>query len=130
MTGDSLPPAAQAARAPWWRSAVIFQIWPQSFADADGQYAVDVQLRDPSSTLQMYRAALGLRRQRQLGLGSLTWLDLGRDVVAFVVSDITVVVNLGSSTLTLPGGQVLMASLSGAVTGSRLAPDTAVWLAS
>lgn len=94
------------------------------------QYTADVQLRDPSSTLQMYRAALGLRRQRQLGLGSLTWLDLGQDVVAFVNSYITVVVNLGSSTLTLPGGQVLMASLPGAVTGSRLAPDTAVWLAS
>ena len=31
MTGESLPPAARTARAPWWRSAVIYQIWPQSF---------------------------------------------------------------------------------------------------
>src|ERR687890_1065282 len=29
-------PAAGAAAEPWWRSAVVYQIWPRSFADGDG----------------------------------------------------------------------------------------------
>jgi len=42
VTGESLPSAPRDAGAPWWRSAVICQIWPQSFADADGDGTGDL----------------------------------------------------------------------------------------
>ena len=34
----SVAPAAvaQAVRQPWWQDAVVYQIWPRSFADSDG----------------------------------------------------------------------------------------------
>jgi oligo-1,6-glucosidase len=29
-------PSPEAAAEPWWKSAVVYQIWPRSFADGDG----------------------------------------------------------------------------------------------
>jgi alpha-glucosidase len=52
-------------------------------------------------------------------------LDLGRDVLAFRRGPVTVVLNCGSAPVTLPDGQVLIAS--GPVDGT-LPADTAVWL--
>lgn len=57
MTGESLPPAARMARLPWWRSAVIYQIWPQSFADVNGDRTGDL----PGITASLnYPAELGV----------------------------------------------------------------------
>ncbi len=36
MSGHSRPTAAPHARADWWRGAVIYQIYPRSFRDSDG----------------------------------------------------------------------------------------------
>ena len=47
----------QPARAPWWRSAVIYQIYPRSFADANGDGIGD--LAGIRSRLP-YLAALGI----------------------------------------------------------------------
>src|SRR5690606_9629746 len=50
---------------------------PKSWLPAPASWAgltVETQLRDPGSTLALYRAALRLRRERpELGDGSLTW---------------------------------------------------------
>ena len=89
--------------------------------DVFGELAVDRQLGERGSTLELYRALLALRRERGLGEGSLSFLDLGDDLVAL---DITadagvtrVVLNLGTSEWTIPeGSQVLLVSDAG--TGS------------
>src|SRR4029079_11484167 len=47
--------------------------------------AVDRQVGDPGSTLELYRALLAARRERALGAGSLSWLEgCSEDAVAFV----------------------------------------------
>ena len=92
------------------------------------QVPADVQAKDPASTLSLYRLLLVQRRLHALGSGALTWLDgLGKDVVAFRNGNVTVVANLGSTSVPLPEGIVIAAS--GPVAGRELPVDTTVWLA-
>ena len=51
------PGTADAVAAPWWRQAVVYQIYPRSFADADGDGLGD--LRGILSRVD-YLAALGI----------------------------------------------------------------------
>jgi len=89
--------------------------------------ARDVQTIDPTSTLSLYRALLGLRRKHALGAGTLTWLDgLGKDAVAFRNGNVTVIANIGSRPIRLPGGIVIAAS--GPLTGDLLPGDTTAWV--
>lgn len=103
---------------------------PDVYADlaADRQYGV------AGSTYEMYRTALELRRAEKIGTAGLAWVDAladSPDVVAFQVSGVLVLANLGSAPLTLPAeAEVLVASgdldaSSGAV---ALPSDTTVWL--
>ena len=84
---------------------------------------------DPGSMLELYRAALVLRRDLGLGIGDLTWVDAGPDVVAFRRGDgFECRVNLGATPMELPAdAEVLLAS--GDVASGVLPTDTAVWLA-
>jgi oligo-1,6-glucosidase len=50
-------PAESAAAEPWWKSAVVYQIWPRSFADDDGDGIGD--LAGITSRLD-YLATLGV----------------------------------------------------------------------
>ncbi|MBK0418473.1 DUF3459 domain-containing protein [Leucobacter sp. CSA1] len=115
-----------------------------------GELAVDRQTGVPWSTLELYRQLLAVRRERGLGSGSLDFVDLGDDIVAFDIASpagsTRVVLNLGEGAWPIPeGARVLVASDpsiagSGAVAGSgagagpgagdpRLLPvDCAVWL--
>jgi alpha-glucosidase len=101
---------------------------PPSFA----RYAADVQRGVPGSTLELYRAALRLRRERGLGAGDLGWLDAPGDVVAFRNGATVVVANTGAAAVPLPAGaQVLLVSgdLATDTAGDPvLPPDTTVWL--
>ncbi|NYF08919.1 alpha-glucosidase [Leifsonia sp. AK011] len=91
------------------------------------QYARDAQVGVPGSTLELYRAALQLRREFGLGAGALTWLKgYDKKVVAFRNGDVTVLANLGKIAVELPVGEVLLASDD--VTGGALPRDTTVWL--
>lgn len=79
------------------------------------------------STLELYKLALRVRREHSLGLSSLEWLTgFGDDVVALRVGDVTVVANAGAASVTLPAGEVLLASE--AITGRTLPGDTTAWL--
>ncbi len=86
--------------------------------------AVDQQIDVPGSTWSMYRDALALRRQFRLGLGQLSWIEMGEDVVAFRNGKVLVLVNFGSP-IPMPEGKVLLASTD---LESALPTDAAVWL--
>ena len=123
---------------PWAKDELTFgfgegdKSWlpqPEIFA----ALAVDQQAGDPESTLALYRTLLRLRRERGLGAGDLSLIDLGDNIVA---ADITtasgttrVVVNLDDADWPIPvGAQVLVSS--GPDVTSHLPTDHAIWLSS
>jgi alpha-glucosidase len=84
---------------------------------------------DPGSMLELYRAALRLRRaEPALGDGHMSWLEAPVGVLAFARSPHFVcVVNMSTVDVELPAHrEVLLAS--GELVGGRLPSDTAVWL--
>ncbi len=102
--------------APWLPQPAVFK-----------ELSVEAQDDDTSSTLNLYREALSVRAKLFCQDELLTMLDLGPDVLAFRRgTGATVIANMGSDPIDLPEGDVVLAS--GLVDGSRLEPDTAVWL--
>jgi alpha-glucosidase len=96
--------------------------------DSYAELARDRQAGVEGSTLEMYQAALALRRAFKLGAGSLEWgVDRGADVVAYTNGEVTVVANMGTTAVPLPAGEVLMAS-SELTRDGMLPPDVTAWL--
>ncbi len=95
-------------------------------------YAVDAQDRVSDSTLELYRAALRLRRQHRLGGGELRWVtDLtGQtdDTIAFTNGDVMVIANLGTTPVEVPYRARLLLRTDRQQAESDVQPDTAVWL--
>ena len=92
-----------------------------------GTLTVEAQEPDATSMLNLYRTALRIRHER-LGDGTVTWLPLGEEVLAFTRdSGLTCVVNLGPEPVRLPEHQQICLA-SGPVDGGLLPTDTAVWL--
>jgi alpha-glucosidase len=92
-----------------------------------GSLSVEAQEDVEGSTLEMYRAALQLRRRRFVGDEALEWADAGEDVIVIRRGGgTTVIVNFGSRPVPLPASEVLLAS--GDLERGSLPPDTAVWL--
>jgi len=90
-------------------------------------YSRDQQVGVESSTLELYKLALALRHEYDLGMGTLEWLTgFGPEVVAFTNGDVTVVANTGTVAVELPAGEIVLAS--GDVYGASLPGDTTVWL--
>jgi alpha-glucosidase len=118
---------------PWETAAPAFgfsssgESWlpqPERFA----RFARDLQQGDPSSTLELYRAALALRAEHELGTGSVQWLEgYDDDVVALRNGRVVIIANLGAHPVPLPAGELLLAS--GPLTAGALPTDTAVWIA-
>jgi alpha-glucosidase len=104
-----------------------------------GMYAADRQEGVPGSTLELYRTVLRLRREHDLGVGGLEWLDelggvpVGPEVLAFRNArldgtPVTVVTNLGTEPVALPDDlEVLVCS--GLLHRGAIHQDTTVWLA-
>ena len=99
-----------------------------------GPLAVDRQQGVAGSTLELYRTMLRIRREDDLGVGELEWLD-GYDpsVVAFRNTRpdgraLTVLTNLGADPVALPEGmEVVLAS--GRLEEGLLPRDCTAWLA-
>ncbi|GAQ53291.1 glycoside hydrolase family 13 protein [Streptomyces acidiscabies] len=93
---------------------------------------VAAQSGDADSMLELYRAALRIRREQPaLGDGELTWLDdtVPAGVLAFRREPgFVCVVNLSGEPHELPEHAEILLT-SGPIEGDALAPDQAVWLA-
>lgn len=90
------------------------------------RYATDMQRGVEGSTLELYRAAIALRRKHDLGFGDLTWLRVDESALGFRVADVEVWTNFSAAPMPLPSGDILLAS--GELNGA-LPPDTTVWSA-
>ena len=103
-----------------------------------GQYSVAEQIGDPGSFLNLYRAALKLRRTHPaLGLGTpgvgaplMRWLDSAPGTLAFTREPgFAFAANLGQAPVPMPPhARILLASEP--VSDGKLPPGTAVWLTS
>ncbi|HWK76970.1 glycoside hydrolase family 13 protein [Microbacterium sp.] len=89
-------------------------------------FARDAEASDATSTLNLYKHLLTLRRERELGIGSLVWEDLGASAVAFRRGDLHVAVNLGAEPLELGEGVAFVAQ-SQPFEGTALPTDHAAW---
>ncbi|WP_017606713.1 glycoside hydrolase family 13 protein [Nocardiopsis alkaliphila] len=75
-----------------------------------GEYSVQAQEEDPTSTLWLHRNALRLRRELTSD-ETLVWDDLNQGpILAFRRSNVLVVMNTGTSPIPMPDGEVLLAS--------------------
>jgi alpha-glucosidase len=95
--------------------------------------SVEAQTGVEGSTLELYRAALRVRRDTPaLGDGPMRWLPAGPGVLAFEragsASRVACVVNLSEAPVPLPPYDVLLVASGPLTTGGALPPDTAVWL--
>jgi alpha-glucosidase len=98
------------------------------------ELSVEAQDGDPGSMLSLYRDALRIRRSHPVlarpvigGTSSeLEWLDMGQEVIAFRrASGFTCVVNLSTSDIDLPTGNVVLSSVP--ITDA-IPSDATVWL--
>ncbi len=116
---------------PWERDAPALGFSPNGVAwlpqpESYRDLAVDAQRGQPGSTLEMYRAALVVRKAHDLGRGSLAWVeDLGDDVLAFVNNDVLVVTTFDTPVELPDGYEIALASTE--VAGTTIPPTTTVW---
>ncbi|GAA0257106.1 glycoside hydrolase family 13 protein [Cryptosporangium japonicum] len=89
-----------------------------------GSLSVEAQDGAPDSMLTLYRDALRLRRRFS---GGLRWLESSPDVLTFARdSGGTCTVNLSSTPVPLPPGEVILTSAP--LTDGRLPSDAAAWV--
>jgi alpha-glucosidase len=95
-----------------------------------GRWTVAAQRLDPDSMLNLYRAALALRRGLpELGTEQFGWLHAPDGVLAFHRGGaFSCVVNFGPDPYPLDGERFRVALASAPVPGAVLPPDAAVWL--
>ncbi|MEN9710016.1 MAG: hypothetical protein RL441_8 [Actinomycetota bacterium] len=93
------------------------------------EFTAERQASQPDSMLNLYRAAIALRkRTADLVSDEMSWTDSTADVLSFSRGDSThCIFNFGETTVVLPeGAEVLMASAP--LENGALAKDTAVWV--
>jgi alpha-glucosidase len=95
-------------------------------------YSRDQQDGVAGSTLELYKHALKLRRELNLGEGSFEWAGefVSESSLGFRNGEILVVHNFGLEPIDLPAGTILVSSLEGMTEGHQLVADQTVWLKS
>jgi len=99
-----------------------------------GDLSVAVQEADPASTLELFRAALRLRRSLDLpARGGIEWLDLGAGTLAFRRGGFLCVVRVDDTPVPLPAAvvgdaELVLASTEGA-SATSVPGATAAWYA-
>lgn len=109
--------------------SVTGQSWLPQPRDWD-QYSREAQEKDPDSTLNLYKNALSIRKERKLGRGSFAWMPeySDGDVVAFVNGKTLVLMNMGTEVARIPALPVILSSEGFAGDNGFLEADHAVWL--
>ena len=115
---------------PWTRDGATYgfgpgDAWlPQPAGWA--RIAVGEQVGDPTSTLELYRAALHARRALQTE-ESLAWVETGREDVVHLTrpGGWHCVTNFGTEPYALPAGEVVVASAP--VEDGRLPGESSAW---
>lgn len=103
---------------------------PASFRD----FAANEQRGHPGSTLEMYRAALDLRRSHRLGAGRLHWNGDDPAILDFTNSlgsangGVRVVMNMSAAPVAIASQPLLLESSPESVIDGLLQPDRCVWL--
>jgi alpha-glucosidase len=89
---------------------------------------VEKQTGDPASTLEFYRRAIELRRDRTEFDGTtVEWLDCPADTLAFRrAGGLVCVLNASADAIPLADGEVLLSSAG--LVGGKLPPNAAAWL--
>ncbi len=96
--------------------------------DSWAGFALDRQRGVPGSTYEMYRTALRLRRQHDLGHGTLAWVGgTGDDVLAFRTGGLLVVTNFGAAPAALPAGAEVLHASHPLDDDGRVPADVTVW---
>ena len=90
-------------------------------------YARDLQEGDPFSTLELYKSALAIRKNRALGEGELEWIEgTPENILGFRNGDVSVFINYSTENFTLPEGEIILDSAD--CSAGVLAPASAVWM--
>jgi alpha-glucosidase len=98
-----------------------------------GSYSVESQRADEHSFLNLYRAALRLRRDHPaLGRGTLRWLDHDvPDLLCFARDPgFVLAVNFGPVPVPLPAHREILLASGPIASGGVVPPDTTAWLSS
>jgi alpha-glucosidase len=87
-----------------------------------------LQEKDPGSTLALYKAALGLRKQLGLGEGSFGWLveHLGPDALGYENSGVKIIYNFGVQPIDLSSFEILISSEP--LSGKQLETNQCAWI--
>jgi alpha-glucosidase len=96
-----------------------------------GKLTVEAQTGDERSMLELYRRALGPRREQPaLGDGTMRWLDAPNGALAFGREPgFTCIVNFSGDPVPLPAGADMLIASGPPTDDGRMPADTAVWLA-